>query len=127
MTGRIGLRPITLPRSDPDPWAPAVPQMSAAALASRPAWGTVGDFLVACCVDDPQGWVLASELSARYVAWSEQHGTRPLSPKSLAARLIERGYARSRLGPKQARSWSGLRLRNADDGLGPGAGEARAG
>jgi hypothetical protein len=123
MTGRVGLRPITLPLSEPDPWAPA----AAGALAPRPTWGTVGDFLAACCLDDPQGWVLASALSARYVAWCEQHGTRPIHPKGLAVRLIERGYARGRLGPKQARIWSGLRLRNADEGSGPGAGGARAG
>lgn len=77
---------------------------------------TLGDFLEEWCILDPQAWVLAGGLYDRYKAWADGSGERVLSQKALGARLSERGFMPSRLGPKQVRTWSGLRLATDADG-----------
>ena len=70
----------------------------------------IGDFLADCCVTDEQAWVSAAALYARYVSWCESSGEKPLSKKGLGLRLAERGLTACRIGKRQERSWSGVRL-----------------
>jgi phage/plasmid-associated DNA primase len=76
---------------------------------------TLADFIEERCVLDPQAWALAGKLYEIYKEWIEAAGERPLSQKALGTRLTERGFKATRYGPKQARTWSGFRLRTDDD------------
>ena len=75
----------------------------------------IADFLEDQCVIDEQAWALSSTLYESYRAWCETSGERPMTQTALGRRLVERGFRQTRLGPKQARTWSGLRMRGPDE------------
>jgi P4 family phage/plasmid primase-like protien len=76
----------------------------------------LGAFIGDNCVVDPQAWVLASELYKAYCEWSTSGGERPLTATAFALRLVERGFTKTRLGPRGARTYSGLRMMGQDEG-----------
>jgi putative DNA primase/helicase len=82
----------------------------------------MGAFIDDRCIVDPQAWALASELYKAYVEWSSGGGERPLTATAFGLRLVERGFTRTRLGQRQARTWSGLRLLGPDEGPQTGLG-----
>ena len=66
-------------------------------------------FLNDCCVTDPPAKTPVKELYKVYQAWCEENGEHPLSQRELGARLVERGYERSR-GHGGVWVWNGIRL-----------------
>jgi phage/plasmid-associated DNA primase len=94
-----------------------VPQAVADATATyQHEMDTLGAFLEEECLRDPQAWVLATDLYKRYVEWCNGNGEQPMKQTGLGLRLAERGFTPGRRGPKQARTWSGLRLPAPDEG-----------
>jgi len=91
-------------------------EVQTATAAYRKDMDVLGAFLDEHCIADPQAWVLASRLYATYRDWCEQSGERALTQTAFGLRLDERGYPASRLGPKQARTRSGLRLNETQTG-----------
>lgn len=75
---------------------------------------TLSDFLKDTCVVSENTKVENTALRAAYEAWCVANGERPLTQKSLSARLLERGFTRVRAGATGTRVWSGLGLKEFD-------------
>lgn len=70
----------------------------------------VGLFLEECCVLDACAIVVARDLYAAYVKWSEENGERPRSQTNFGSRLRERGLSSGRQGGGGKASWHGVAL-----------------
>src|SRR5207249_1824718 len=80
----------------------------AATTEYREEMDTVGAFIAECCVSDPNAQVSVKDLYEAYPKWSERHGEESMSRSKFGARLLEKGYKRTRT--NAARGWQGLRL-----------------
>ncbi len=69
-------------------------------------------FLSECCEVNPGFSVPASVLWSKYVKWSEDNPEYvQIKAKELAARLLNRGFKKDRVGKARNRVWTGVRLR----------------
>ena len=73
---------------------------------------TLSDFLKDTCVMFENARVENTALRAAYEAWCDANGEKPLTQKSLSARLLERGFTRARAGATGTRVWSGVGLKD---------------
>jgi putative DNA primase/helicase len=73
---------------------------------------TVGQFFAAECVFAPDAKVARKELRERYQAWAEERGERPISPKTLAEALRDRGVTERKVHTAAGKrdGWAGVRL-----------------
>jgi putative DNA primase/helicase len=78
--------------------------------AYRAEMDLLGSFLEDTVVLGTHHQVTSKDLYTAYCTWCETNGETPMSKKALGSRLLERGCAPVRLGPKQARGWQGLGL-----------------
>ena len=88
------------------------PDVAEARQAWREECDPVGDFIAECCrTDDPDEWVLASELRLRYEHWcgdaSEKY---PLGSRAFGQRIRALGctYDRETVEGKTQRVWTGI-------------------
>lgn len=86
---------------------PAVVQATGA---YRAEMDLLGQFLEDQTVIGTHVQVASIDLYSAYTTWCEANGELPMSKKALGSRLLERGFAPTRLGPHQARGWQGLGL-----------------
>jgi putative DNA primase/helicase len=78
---------------------------------------TLGQFLAAECLFEPNAKVARKELRERYQAWAEERGERPVGAKTLADALRDRGVTARKVktaaGPRDG--WAGVRLASDAD------------
>jgi len=85
---------------------------------------TVGAFIDACCVRDPEGETAAKCLYDRYKQWWGEHGEESMKQNEFGARLAEKGLKRDRT--NKGRFWRGLSLTpRRDSTLGARPGHSR--
>jgi putative DNA primase/helicase len=73
---------------------------------------TVGQFIEACCVEDPKAKATAKELYDAYKSWCFNSALEPISNVTFGKDLGRRAFE-----PKKGRSgnaWAGLRLQNLE-------------
>jgi putative DNA primase/helicase len=86
-------------------------KVRSATAAFRDEMDVLGGFLTDLCVVENEATGKSAELYAAYKKWAEENGERVMSQKSLAMRLVERGFEPCK-GTLGARCWRGLRLRS---------------
>jgi putative DNA primase/helicase len=86
-----------------------------ATAAYRADMDILADFLEACCVPDPDAFVLSRELYQVYEAWCAQNAVEPLKQTTLGKRLADRGFLGGAVGHNKDRIRRGLRLRTLSD------------
>ena len=87
----------------------------------RAEMDSLAQFLAECCIVDWQAQVAVGSLHAAYESWCKDNGVRPLGPKLLANRLVERGVECAR-GTGGLRLWLGVGLLGSQSVQGPGLG-----
>lgn len=85
-------------------------KVRSATAAFRDEMDVLGGFLTDLCAVEADATGKSAELYAAYKKWAEENGERVMSQKSLAMRLVERGFEPCK-GALGARCWRGLRLR----------------
>ena len=75
----------------------------------RAAEDRLAPFLEECTAESKAGQVPAGELYAKYKAWAEAAGERPLSKRSFGLRLEEKGYSPAKTTGGR-RVWNGILL-----------------
>ncbi len=83
-------------------------KIKAAVAEYRAAEDRIAPFLEDCCEIHPSGAVPAAQLYARYKAWAEGNGERPISKRSFGMRLSEKGFESGK--SMSTRKWFGLVL-----------------
>lgn len=77
----------------------------------RAEMDTLGQFLEACCVQDPRVITSASDLYTTYKQWAEQGGEHPITQTAFGRRLGEKGFEKSRNSTTDRIQWKGIGLK----------------
>jgi putative DNA primase/helicase len=90
-------------------------EVTAATQAYRDEQDALRPFLTEKCVIEAAGRVPVAENYTAYTAWAKDSGETPLSKAELRRALMARGLPEPIRGPGGVRTWTGLRLKAADE------------
>jgi putative DNA primase/helicase len=86
--------------------------VQAASAAYRSDSDAIGVFITEECIEAGGAACASADLYARYAAWSEEAGERPMSKRAFGTRLLERGFSAHK-GSAGQRRWHGITTRGA--------------